>query len=55
MADRLPYIALHSGWVAGRRVAVGEPVLLTAEEARYEPVAPAEPTSEAPPRRRKRE
>lgn len=35
------YVALSTGWIAGRPVAKGETVWLSAEQAKYEPVAPA--------------
>lgn len=35
------YIAKQTGWIAGKRVAAGEPVDLTPEQAKYEHVSPA--------------
>ncbi len=39
--------ALDDGWIAGRRVRKGDPVALTEDEARYEPVEPVAPARRA--------
>jgi hypothetical protein len=40
--ERKVYISLITGWVAGRRVEVGDRLELTEDQARYEPVDPEE-------------
>lgn len=47
--SEVTYIARADGWVAGRRVTAGDPVLLTKEAARYEPVDLPPAASTAPP------
>lgn len=51
------YISQITGWVAGRRVSVGDLLVLTEDQARYEPVTPVvvEPADDEPaPKQRRR-
>lgn len=53
MAERMSYVALVSGWIAGRRMEAGDRLEMTAAEAAYEHVAPAEVAAPVPARTRK--
>ena len=41
------YRAKAAGWIAGKRVAAGEEIRLTAAQAKYEPVQEAAPVAKA--------
>lgn len=49
--ERKWYVSLITGWVAGRRVEIGDRLELTEDEARYEPVDPEETAVPAAPRK----
>lgn len=36
------YVSKMEGWIAGRRVAIGDLVILTDAQAQYEPVTPVQ-------------
>ncbi|MEH6775917.1 MAG: hypothetical protein V7668_18480 [Cereibacter changlensis] len=47
------YRAKAAGWIAGRRVAAGEEIRLTASQAKYEPVEPVVAETTKPSRKAK--
>lgn len=47
------YRARAAGWIAGRRVAAGEEIRLTAAQAKYEPVEPVLAETTKPARKTK--